>query len=138
MGSGVLLLGGDDGVKKEDQYRQQLEELGVWQDAFAEEVHQLAIMERELSRTMKAWKATAEDGKSPSVLDKHYAVIVKQRADILAHRESLGLTPKGLQRLRRGMVSNPDTGDDFGSRLDALMAQVGSYDKVSSYESPAS
>lgn len=125
-------------MKKEDQYRQQLVEMGIWQEAFAPAVHQLAIMERELSRTMKAWKATAKDGQSPSVLDKLYPVIVKQRADILAHRESLGLTPKGLKRLRRGAVSESDTGSDLGTKLDALMAQVSGYDMVAGDESAAS
>lgn len=53
-------------MAKEDTYRQELVRLGVWQDAFEGELHQLCILERELSRTMKAWKATAADGKIPA------------------------------------------------------------------------
>ncbi len=87
-------------MTKEQIYRQQMEQLGLWQEAFAPAVHQLATMERELSRTMKAWKATAAEGEAPSVLDDHYKVIQKQRAVIASLRDSLGLTPKALRRIR--------------------------------------
>lgn len=123
-------------MSKEAEYRRQMEELGVWQDAFAAEVHQLAIMERELSRTMRAWKATAKDGGSPSVLDPHYPIIVRMRSDILTHRESLGLTPKGLRRLKKGSVVEAATAaDGIGQKLSDLMAQVRSYDTVGIDES---
>lgn len=119
-------------MSKEAEYRRQMEALGVWQDAFAAEVHQLAIMERELSRTMKAWKATAKDGGSPSVLDPHYPIIVRMRSDILMHRDSLGLTPKGLRRLKKGAASESGaTGETLAQKLDGLMAQVQGYDVVS-------
>ena len=85
---------------KEAEYLAQLQSLGIYEEAFRPTVHQLCIQERELSRVMKAWKATAPPGKSPSVLDPHYDVITKLRKDILVIRESLGLTPKGLQRIR--------------------------------------
>lgn len=123
-------------MSKEAEYRRQMEDLGVWQDAFSAEVHQLAIMERELSRTMRAWKATAKDGGSPSVLDPHYPIIVRMRSDILTHRESLGLTPKGLRRLKKGAVVEAATAaDGIGQKLNDLMAQVRSYDTVGSDES---
>lgn len=119
-------------MSKEETYRQELIRLGVWQDAFEGELHQLCILERELSRTMKAWKATAADGKNPSVLDPHYKVITQQRSDILSHRESLGLTPKGLQRLRKSSSEQGGAGDGIGQKLDDLMAAVGGYDVVGS------
>lgn len=118
-------------MSKESQYKQQMQELGTYLPAYDEEIHMLAVMERELSRAMKAWKATASDGKAPSVLNEHYGIIQSLRKDILSHRESLGLTPKGLQRLKRGIVSESDTGgDSIGKKLDDLMAQVSGYDRV--------
>lgn len=87
-------------MPKESVYKAQLEELGIYNDAYYPEIHQLCILERELSRVMKAWKLTAPPGKAPSALDPHYAVIERLRRDILAHRDALGLTPKAYKRLR--------------------------------------
>ena len=87
---------------KEQQYKQQLESLGVYDEAFDPAIHVLCIQERELSRAMKAWKATAPGkNESPSIMDPLYAEISKLRRDILARQDALGLTPKGLQRLRK-------------------------------------
>lgn len=88
-------------MAKEQDYRQQLMELGIYSPAFDAEIHTLCILERELSRTMKAWKATAAKGEAPLATDPLYDVITRQRRDILQHRDALGLTPKALQRLRR-------------------------------------
>ena len=89
-------------MAKEDKYKQQLQGLGVYDPAFDGAIHVLCIQERELSRAMKAWKATAPGkNKSPSITDPLYAEISKLRRDILARQDALGLTPKGLQRLRR-------------------------------------
>ncbi len=86
----------------EAKYTEALEALGIYDPAFAGEIHQLCILERELSRTMKLWKATAPDKDTPpSPTDPLYAVITQQRRDILAHRDALGLTPKALKRLQR-------------------------------------
>ena len=87
---------------KEQVYKQQLMSLGVYDEAFDPAIHVLCIQERELSRAMKAWKATASDPKdAPSITDPLYAEISKLRRDILARQDALGLTPKGLQRLRK-------------------------------------
>lgn len=88
-------------MAKETQYRQQLESLGIYDPAFDGAIHILCIQERELSRAMKAWKATAEQNAAPSITDPLYAEISRLRRDILARQDALGLTPKGLQRLRR-------------------------------------
>lgn len=95
---------------KEQQYKQQLQDLGVYDPAFDPAIHVLCIQERELSRAMKAWKATAPGkNESPSITDPLYAEISKLRRDILARQDALGLTPKGLQRLRKNMVpASPD------------------------------
>ena len=86
----------------EDKIRAALEALGVYQPAFDDEIHEYAILTREHKRTMKAWKATAPDPKlPPDPTDPLYAVIERQRRDLLAHRDALGLTPKALKRLQR-------------------------------------
>lgn len=86
---------------KEAQYTALMQAMGIYHPAFDAEIHQLCILERELSRTMKAWSATRGDQKSPSMDHPLYAVITQQRRDILAHRDALGLTPKGFRRLQR-------------------------------------
>ena len=87
---------------KEAKYRRQLESLGVYDEAFDPAIHTLCIQERELSRAMKAWKATAPNkDEAPSITDPLYLEISKLRRDILARQDALGLTPKGLQRLRK-------------------------------------
>lgn len=95
---------------KEQQYKQQLQDLGVYDPAFDPAIHVLCIQERELSRAMKAWKNTAPSkDDAPSITDPLYAEISKLRRDILARQDALGLTPKGLQRLRKNMLpASPD------------------------------
>lgn len=89
-------------MKAEDKYKAQLQELGIWRDAFEPEVHTLCMMERELRRTQKEFKTLDPDAQR---LGKCYELILQLRRDILSHRDALGLTPKSFKRLR---------GDDFG------------------------
>ena len=114
-------------MAKETQYKQQLQALGVYDPAFDPAIHVLCIMERELSRAMKAWKATAAKNEAPSITDPLYTEISKLRKDILARQDALGLTPKGLQRLRRqanpqGETAPPPAAGNaaFGDLLNAL------------------
>ena len=87
-------------MKAEDKYRLQLTELGIYDPAFDAAIHQLCILERELSRAQKQWKATAAPGQAPLVTSPIYSVIIQLRRDIRASRDELGLTPKALRRLR--------------------------------------
>lgn len=96
-------------MAKEQTYKQQLMDLGVYDPAFDPAIHVLCIQERELSRAMKAWKTTAAKDEAPSITDPLYAEISKLRRDILARQDALGLTPKGLQRLRKNAA--PSSGD---------------------------
>ena len=82
-------------MTREQKYAQQLQALGIYDPAFEPEIHTLAIMERDHQRTLKAFRAAGSD-----VTSELYAVIERQRRDLLTHRDSLGLTPKGLRRLR--------------------------------------
>lgn len=92
-------------MAKETVYQQQLKDLGVYDPAFDPAIHVLCIQERELSRAMKAWKATAAKNDAPMITDPLYAEISKLRRDILARQDALGLTPKGLQRLRKNAAT---------------------------------
>ena len=96
-------------MSREKDIAAQLQSLGVYDPAFDAEIHTLAIMERELSRLMKAWRATEPDKKkAPDATDPLYDVISKLRRDILQHRDALGLTPKGLQRIRKTNAAPTD------------------------------
>lgn len=101
-------------MSKEATYKQQLESLGVYDPAFDHAIHVLCIQERELSRAMKAWAATApigKDGKksAPLITEPIYQEISKLRRDILARQDRLGLTIKGLATLRKNAA--PASGD---------------------------
>lgn len=95
-------------MSKEKEIAAQMTAMGVYDPAFDPEIHTLCIMERELSRTMKAWKKTAPDkNAAPDPTHELYEVISRLRRDILQHRDALGLTPKGLQRLRKAQAAAP-------------------------------
>ena len=117
-------------MTKEAVYKQQLEALGIYDRAFDPAIHALAIQERELSRTMKAWKETVPKDQPPSPLNPLYSIIQTQRRDINALRDALGLTPKGLQKLKgKSSGDGPESAKvGIASRLDALLERVGSYE----------
>lgn len=85
---------------KEQIYQEQLVALGIYDPAFDPAIHQLCILERELSRAQKQWKATAAPGQAPLVTSPIYQIICQLRRDIRASRDELGLTPKALRKLK--------------------------------------
>lgn len=87
-------------AKKEDVYVQQLKSMGIWEEAFSGAVHDLAVLERERSRTRKDWKAAKDDEDAAEYAAALYDVLLRQQKEIDALRESLGLTPKALRRIR--------------------------------------
>lgn len=113
--------------KREDIYRKQLQELGIYEEAFEPEITTLAKLERRKTRAEKAWSATVPKGQKPSFLDPHYQVIVKLEREILVHRETLGLTPKALRKLR-GVTDGPAEQDLIVDRLDRIAARVEQYE----------
>ena len=113
-------------MTKEQIYTAQMRELGIWQEAFAPLVKELSQAERQRTRALKAWSATAPPGGKPSFLDPHWEVICKLDQKILAYRETLGLTPKGLRKITG--ASEPAAPQDLISeRLSAIAARVGAY-----------
>lgn len=116
------------GQTREQIYTQQLKDLGIWEDAFAPMVKELAQIDRRRTRLQKAWAASAPPGGKPSFLDPHYALIVQAERDALAYREAMGLTPKSLRRLRGAVPEAPAKDGGISAKLDALLAQAESYD----------
>lgn len=113
---------------REKTYTEQLQALGIYDPAFDPEIKALATLEREWTAAKKAWAATAPPGGKPSFLDPHYAVIQNLRREILTHRETLGLTPKSLRKLR-GAPEPPATAQDLiGEKLSAIAQRVGAYE----------
>lgn len=104
-------------MRAEDKYREQLQELGIWREAFAPEVHTLCMMERELRRAQKSMK----DGDEDENADR-YKVVLQLRRDILSHRDALGLTPKSLKRLMGDVAEGEG---DFTVRLEEGAAENG-------------
>ena len=116
-------------MTKEKVYREQMEALGIYEEIFEPEIRTLCRIEREYTRAQKAWSATAPPGGKPSFLNEHYPVIQKLRAEILQHREALGLTPKALRKLT-GLNFNdaPEQKDLITAKLDQIAARVSGYD----------
>lgn len=104
----------------EDRYTDQLRELGIYRPAFDAEIKLLAQMERELRRMSKAWRADGSDYSDPL-----YSRIAAMRRDILAHRDSLGLTPRGFKRLR------PEDGTALPAQSTAFAAAIENLEKQS-------
>lgn len=119
-------------MAKEAEYKRMLETLGVYDPAFDPVIHTLCVQERELSRAMKAWKATAPSkNEAPLITDPLYAEIAKLRRDILARQDSLGLTPKGLQRLRRQQGSSAEAAPISGTPNQGFAALMDSIREAS-------
>ena len=114
---------------REDVYRQQLKDLGLYEPAFEPEIATLAKLERRKTRAEKAWAATAPPGGKPSFLDPHYPVIVQLEDKILTHREALGLTPKALRKLRGAAPEGPDQSELITERLDLIALRVNEYNE---------
>ena len=106
-------------MTREQKYVLQLRQLGVYSEAFEPAVHTLAEMERDLQRARKAWKANGSD-----LSDDSYPVMERLRRDILAHREALGLTPRGLRRLR---ANGFDPKDEDEGKPTVLAMVAGKY-----------
>lgn len=109
-------------MSREKIYTAQLKDLGVYHPAFDPAIRTLADLEREHQRTKKAWRAAGSDFSSDL-----YPVIERQRRDILAHRETLGLTPKGLRRLKASsIVPEANTAADARNGSPAVAALMAS------------
>ena len=119
-------------MTKEQIYRKQMQDLGIWDPVFDPELTLLCQIEREYTRIKKSWAATAPPGGKPSFLDDHYPIIQKLRAEILQHREALGLTPKALKKLTGAAVTDaPEAKELISHKLDQIASRVMGYDALS-------
>lgn len=101
---------------KEQKYADVLKALGIYDPAFDPAIHQLCVLERELSRAQKDWAASKPEGaKHADFTSALYPIILQLRKDIRASRDELGLTPKALKRLRGPTVPAAGTEPPAGS-----------------------
>ena len=89
-------------MTKDQKYKQELQNLGIYENGFDSVIHSLVILEKEQSRVRKELRTENMSGKYNSKTDKLYSLILKQERLILEIRESLGLTPKGLMIIKKG------------------------------------
>lgn len=112
-------------MTREEKYRKQMKALGIYEEIFEPEISTLCQIERELQMAKKAWSKSAPPGGKPSVDSDLYGIIQKMRAEVLQHRDALGLTPKGLHRLRGvQMADGPDQKDLIAAKLDRIAESV--------------
>lgn len=106
-------------MTREDKYKEQMKELGIYHPAFDPAIHMLATMEREHQRTHKEWRAALKMNEDKAA-DALYAKVVQQRRDILAHKDALGLTPKALRRMKQ-LQMEPERKEDTPPTVLALI-----------------
>lgn len=111
-------------MTREQKYREQMIALGIYQNVFEPEIHTLCIMERDLQRLTKRWKAEGcqtveQNGRGPATTDKTLDAVMTLRRQILSHKDALGLTPRALARLK-GRPSAPEEKDDGDQKATVL------------------
>ena len=109
---------------KEDRYKSQLIALGIYEEAYDPAIHELCVLEREMSRARKQLKGTAPDGEAPSYADPLYGVVRQLQTNILAYRDALGLTPKSLKKLKGQAGSSVPTAT-AQSPLEVILSRHG-------------
>ena len=103
-------------MTREQKYIEQMQRLGIYDEIFEPEVHALCILERDLQRLTKRWKAEGyqtveKNGRGPAATDRTFDAIMTLRRQVLAMKDALGLTPKALARLKgRPVAPEEETG----------------------------
>lgn len=100
-------------MTREQNYISQMQRLGIYDEIFEPEIHALCIMERDLQRLTKRWKADGcqtveQHGRGPAATDRNFDAIMTLRRQILAVKDALGLTPKALARLKGRPAAEPE------------------------------
>lgn len=118
-------------MTREQTYTEQMKALGIYQEIFDPEIKMLCTLERDLQRLTKRWKAAgcptvSYDAKGAATTDKTLDAITSMRREILAHRDALGLTPKGLNRLKRmeTIPGSRDEAEDEPTPLELIRTQA--------------
>lgn len=120
-------------MTREEKYKAQLVELGIYQEAFDPVIKDLCQAERRRTRAQNEWSAKAKAEASdrgedptkakPSFLDELWGVICDLDKSIMVYREALGLTPKALRRLRGQptAAAGPTAADEISAKLDRML-----------------
>lgn len=91
------------GKRREVLIADKMRDAGTYDPIYDEEIHVLAGMERDLKRALSQWKKSRDKGGDGGDFNSPLWPAVQQlRKDVLSHYDSLGLTPKGMKRLRAG------------------------------------
>lgn len=117
-------------MSREKDYAEQLKALDVYDPAFAPAIHDLCVTEREYGRAMKAWREDARQRSADALTsDALYAPVLTLRQEIARQREALGLTPRGLQKLRgKPKGEGGVAGETMSRKLDALLERLAAYE----------
>lgn len=114
---------------RKENYIAQLRELDIYEPAFLPAINDLITTEHEYSRAMKAWREDAKRRNAPALTsDDAYAEVLRLRKEIGSQREALGLTPRGLQKIRGRSAAEGVAGEGLSRKLDALLARCEAYD----------
>ena len=115
-------------MTREQKYAAQMQRLGIYDELFDPEIHNLCIMERDLQRITKRWKeegyrTVEKHSKGPATTDKNFDAMMTLRRQILTMKDALGLTPKALVRLK-GRPAPPEEEDDDEPRQATVLQLV--------------
>lgn len=114
-------------MTREQVYKAQLQSLGIYDPAFDPAIKELAQLDRDMKRARDAWSATVPKGEKPSLRDPLYQVIIQLRRERLTLRESLGLTPKSLRKVRDVPDAAASSQDLIADKLTAIAERVQAY-----------
>lgn len=118
---------------KEEKYKSQLVALGIYEEAYDPAIHELCVLEREMSRARKQLKASAPDGQAPSYADPLYGVVRQLQTNILAYRDALGLTPKSLKKLK-GQAGSSAPPAGVQNPLEVILSRHGANRKTNTQD----
>lgn len=116
-------------MTKEQIYTEQMKTLGIYQPVFDPEIKTLCELERDLQRLTRRWKEAGRptvsyDAKGAATTDKTFDAITSLRKEVLTHRDALGLTPKGLHRLKPARDAAPERQQAEPTALELIRAQA--------------
>lgn len=107
-------------MTREQTIKSQLQAMGTYDAAFDAEIHILAGMERDLRSAQKLWREQTREGGS-KFESESWPVIERLRKDILTHYDALGLTPKGMKRLRAAGTTDPTDPQSVNAAFSSVM-----------------
>ncbi len=112
-------------MTREQMIKTKMQEAGTYDHIYDEEIHVLAGMERDLKRALSRWKSPAERGGDAGDFGAALWPVVQQlRKDVLAHYDSLGLTPKGMRRLKSAVAPDGAAQQGGSSQTSELLDRL--------------